>query len=698
MLGRFLPLAFCLAFLVLFFILFVLSLCKKDFGKNISEFFGVKKFSFIFVCLIVGVFFGAGISSVSFCINNNREFENGNYQCSGLVSEIVEDGSGCSILVKDVTINEKACNTNFKLAIYFTQLEVGDRIVFDAHLYQSSIVQDGAINTYILKNNIKYYGYVDESTLTIQSGEAKFTDKLKDDIKTILLENMSAQNAGISYATICGDKTLIDDKYYQIFQMAGLAHILAVSGLHVGFLVGLLLFVLRLFKLKNKHKFFIVALALFGYCFLCGFSPSIVRASIMSLCLLLGMILGERNDVLSNISLSGIIILSLQPLYLYDVGFLLSFGSVFGILLLSKSISKALSKIKLPKFLCDLIAVTLSATLGTIPAVFSYFGEISIMTIVSNLLVLPLFSIMFVVLLVSTLICLIFHLGFMISFAEFFVNVVTTISSLFAKVDMIKTFNFDVLSAIIYYFGMFVISPYFLLKQKSKFILCFAFMFCLSPYLILINVERQFDTTYAFVSSSVENTLFLSTKTNQKILVNVGEDEYDLKNLKNSLKNLKVKNLDYLMLFNYEDDKQGLVRDFADNFNIKNIIVFGELNSSTKVGLANNVKNNNLTFCEEGQFFTSQNQIEIETLCINGILKAESISFDGYKFVKIEKTITKNQVANNISFFDDCDYVIVKKYSETYQQIPAKTFIAHNSEASTENLILLNDYSSWTLN
>ena len=68
------------------------------------------------------------------------------------------------------------------------------------------------------------------------------------------------------------------------------------------------------------------------------------------------------------------------------------------------------------------------------------------------------------------------------------------------------------------------------------------------------------------------------------------------------------------------------------------------------------------------------------------------------KFVKIEKTITKNQVANNISFFDDCDYVIVKKYSETYQQIPAKTFIAHNSDASTENLILLNDYSSWTLN
>lgn len=694
-LGNIVPVIFCAVFTLIAIVLLIIDLINKNLLKKIAEIFGTKRALWLCVCLLVGMFLGTGLSALSYNINMYRPFDNGTYACTAKVSEVVDEANTQSVLLKNVVVDDTAYNFKLKLTINGIQVEVGDELSFTAHLFASSLVQNGQIKTNILKNNIQYYGYIDQNSLQITKGKADFIDATKDKSKDILLDSMNEQNAGFAYATLVGDKSLLNDTYYNTFKNAGLAHILAVSGLHVGFLVGAVLFILNLCKLRKKYQFFVVAGVLLLYCTLCGFSPSIFRASVMSLCLMLGMVLGEQNDPLSNLSLAGIIVLIFQPLYLYDVGFLLSFGSVFGILLLSKQISKLLQKIKLPKTLAELIAVTVSATLGTIPPVFAYFGEMSIISVVSNLVVLPLFSIMFVVLLICTTINLIFALPFLMTVAEFFVNIVVNLSAIFAKFQTIKTFSFDTLSGIIYYLLMFLISRFFLIKTKSKGIVAFAVLFAMSPYLTLINMPKVYNNTFVAVSENIPKTLFIATKTNQKILINIGSDDYDVTYTKNVLNQLKVKSLDYLLLFDYDDKFQNNVCEFTNDFEVKNIVAFGKLESSTKVGLATNIKSNkNLSFCEDASYDIN-NQIDINILYINNIFKASNIMVDGLSILKIENSLTANQITSNSKFFVGYDYCFAKKFNVAMENIISSNFICTNGVATTKNLLLLDDGVLW---
>ena len=329
---------------------------------------------------------------------------------------------------------------------------------------------------------------------------------------------MTDDNAGFAYAVLVGDKSILSDDYYSTFKNAGLAHILAVSGLHVGFLVALVNIILKLCKVKGKYRFFAVLGILLIYNILCNFSPSVFRASVMSICLLLGLVLGERNDILSNLSLAGIIILLAMPLYLFDVGFLLSFGSVLGILFFAKPITKLLSKIKFPNFLAESIAVTISATIGTIPFTFKYFGEFAPISVLSNLFVLPLFSIMFSILILCVFLNLIVNLPFLISFSQFFVNILTNFSAIFAKFGLIKTINFDTISILIYYFICFVASPYFMISIKSKLIVVLGFVICLCGTISLCSIQKVIKNNSIYVSqSAIPSTLYV-TKNNETIL------------------------------------------------------------------------------------------------------------------------------------------------------------------------------------
>ncbi|MGN1212477.1 MAG: ComEC/Rec2 family competence protein [Christensenellales bacterium] len=698
-LGNILPVIFCAILTVVCLVLLIFDLVKKDSLKKLAEICGTKRLLRPCFCMLLGIIVGASASGISFAINNFRPFKDGTYTCVAEVSEVANYADNQSVLLKNVTIDDANYNFNIKLTVNSTEIKVGNKLSFTAKLFASSLVQNGKINTNILKSNIKYYGYIYEDTLQIQDGKASLIDLTKDNTKNILLDSMDEQNAGFAFATLVGDKTLLSSVYYDTFKNAGLAHILAVSGLHVGFLVAVVIFILNACKLKKKHQFFVVAGVLFIYCLLCDFSPSIFRASVMSLCLMLGMVLGEQNDSLSNLSLAGIIVLLSQPLYLYDVGFLLSFGSVFGILILSKQTSKLLEKIKLPKAICDLIAVTISATLGTIPAVFSFFGEISLISIFSNLIVLPLFSIMFVVLLACTFLNFIFPLPFLMSFAEFFINIVVSLSAVFAKFQTIKTFSFDAFSGIIYYVLLFAISRFCLINLKSKMIVVLTVVLALSTYVVDINTPVIFTSDFLSVQSSVEKSLFLATKNNQKVLINVGDDEYDAQNIANMLKSLKVNTLDYLLLFDYKDSKQSTVCNFVNNFKVKNIVAFGRLDSSTKVGLATGLKSNkNLSFCEDISFATNNNEIKIDILYINDIFKASNIAFDEISILKIENSLTANQISKNSLFFKDYDLCFAKNFNLAMNKIVSIKFICNGAVETDKDLLILDNNTTWSYN
>jgi ComEC/Rec2-related protein len=694
-----LPAIFCGVAFFATLVILIVCLFKKDFLSGLALSLGTKKIMPVCLIVVAGILLGAGLSLGSYFVNVQRQLSNGNYTISAKVGEISTEESSSTILLKNVVIDGKSYNFKMRAIIdtEYLDIGVGDTISCDAYLYATSLVSDGKIDTKFLKNKLYYYCSITSSEISVTDGNADFIDGIKDKTKTILLENMSEQNAGFSYATLVGDKSMLSDEYYQIFKNAGLAHILAVSGLHVGFLVLAIKFLLNKLKIKRKNQFFVIAVVLLFYCTLCGFSPSIFRASVMSLCLMLGMVLGERNDAVSNLSLAGVIVLLTQPLYLFDVGFLLSFGSVFGILFLQKPIANLLAKARLPKSLCEMIAVTISATLGTIPATFSYFGEISVIFALSNLVVLPLFSVMFVILLICAFINLILPLAFLIKFAEFFVNIVVNLSAVFAKVGMVETFDFSAFLAVLYYVVMFVCSPYFMVKAKSKLIVCFAILMFLSPCLAIYNAPKYYETYSVSTVGGVSNTLFVTTNQNQKLLLNVGTDEYELQSVENMLKKLKVKKLDYLVLAGYKDSYQSLVCDIAGDFEIAHIVVMGTLDSSTKLGLAQSIKTNkDLEFCEETEFCTQNEQITINILEISGVLKATSIEYGNNKVAKLESSLTKLQIQNNLVFFENCDVCFSKYYSEKFEDLSFQKFVCHSSKLLTQKTIYVETDVLWT--
>lgn len=139
-----------------------------------------------------------------------------------------------------------------------------------------------------------------------------------------------AQSA-LPKALLLGVRDGLDEEVNQDFRDAGIAHILAVSGLHVGLMMAVLLKLLRKAYLSPKALLLVAGILLLSYSRLLDFSPSIVRASVLVMLWLLARVFKRRSDPLTNLALAFLVVLLIQPLDLFNIGFQLSFLAVLGI-------------------------------------------------------------------------------------------------------------------------------------------------------------------------------------------------------------------------------------------------------------------------------------------------------------------------------------------------------------------------------
>ncbi|BAQ63666.1 ComEC/Rec2 family competence protein [Geminocystis sp. NIES-3709] len=169
------------------------------------------------------------------------------------------------------------------------------------------------------------------------------------------------------------------------FRLAGLAHTLAASGFHVSLLLGTVLFFTR--SLSPRHRLWIGILSLLIYTTVTGFYPSILRSSLMGIVGLIAMI-NERSVKSSGILLlAGVILLLINPLWIWDIGFQLSFLATLGLIV---SLSPIVNKLDwLPPTIANLVAVPLAATIWTLPLVCYHFNHIPVYGILTNILATP---------------------------------------------------------------------------------------------------------------------------------------------------------------------------------------------------------------------------------------------------------------------------------------------------------------------
>ncbi|MDD3212979.1 MAG: DNA internalization-related competence protein ComEC/Rec2 [Eubacteriales bacterium] len=219
---------------------------------------------------------------------------------------------------------------------------------------------------------------------------------------------LMGDEGSLAMAMLLGDRDALSTDEQLAFQKAGVAHLMAVSGLHVGLLSVALLWLLNALTLRKAYHLPVMAAFLAFYCVITGFSPASVRASVMALLIMTAYAVGRKPDPLTTLAAAAIIVLAIHPLQLFSAGFVLSFAAMASILLLYAPIRRKVESWlptrerhgrtgKVRGFfssqydnLKSLLAVSLSAQIGVLLPTAAVFHRLPLYGIVFNLCAVPL--------------------------------------------------------------------------------------------------------------------------------------------------------------------------------------------------------------------------------------------------------------------------------------------------------------------
>ena len=211
----------------------------------------------------------------------------------------------------------------------------------------------------------------------------------------IFSDYLKPSESSLMQAMLLGERLNIPQFLKDAFAQTGTTHILAISGLNVAIVVGVLFILLRMIPGPAAMPYFLTMFFITAYVLLTGASASVVRAGIMSVVLLTAFVIERESDGINSLAFAAFLILWLDPNNLFNIGFQLSFLSVLAILVfypLFMDMVKPMLKGKMIKFLAESVAVTLSATLGVGGLIAYYFGMVTPVSLLANILVVPLSS------------------------------------------------------------------------------------------------------------------------------------------------------------------------------------------------------------------------------------------------------------------------------------------------------------------
>lgn len=383
----------------------------------------------------------------------------------GVVEEIGTAGYGDVLTLRDivlVTEDGSEIEPDMKLTLYApsSDVQIGMTVYAEADVTTYDVQSYGRINTSALLGGIRYRAESNEVYIAGESGEGVF-DAVRGRVREVLFDSLDEETAPIAYAMLLGDSGYMDEDVLQNFRYGGVAHIFAVSGLHIGIVYGLLSALLKKLRVNRWVRLFAAAAVLVFYAGVCGFSPSSVRALVMCLVVSLADAAGCAYDKLNSVSLAALAVLLVNPVYLFSVGFQLSLAAAAGIIVLGGHLLRLLARVRfLPKKLGSALAVCFSAQVCTFPILLDCFGYASVLGLFLNLVFIPVISMVYSVLFVTAAVSAIlpFAAGVLLFVPGYLLEVaVTPILMLEFKVLLICGFSFGGLSAL-FYGGLYLCS------------------------------------------------------------------------------------------------------------------------------------------------------------------------------------------------------------------------------------------------
>ncbi len=319
-------------------------------------------------------------------------------------------------LLDSVTVDgEKAGNAKLYVpAELGADIKCGDVVETVAEVeYPRGVRNPGGFDDrlYLLSQGVQLKAYAESAAVTgYRSSFGVVMVEARGHIGAVMDRVFEPDVAPVAKGLLLGDKRGLDDESYTDFKDTGMAHVLAVSGLHAGILIAAAYFFFRLLRMGRTPRLVATLLFIAAYACLTGLSPSILRASVMAGTLLLHRHFGRQADTLNGLALAFTAALLISPLDLFMAGFQLSFGAVFGILTLGWQLQHWVVR-KLPRQLSWLggaASASVGATAGTLPVLAASFNRVSLLSVLLNIFLIPLACAIIVLVFICTAAGLVF--------------------------------------------------------------------------------------------------------------------------------------------------------------------------------------------------------------------------------------------------------------------------------------------------
>lgn len=483
--------------------------------------------------------------------NYRSEFYSGEKEVFAKITERRDYSVGTFFVFDDLSFDGKSASGKLVMFVYTNydssfseiadRLKEGDLIGFGAQISTNTswleTKDDGSIanRAYYWREDIRYEAEKCRN-LRFAGSDANAFEKIRAKLKTTLFSSMNEDAAAVSYALLTGETSEMNEELLENIRYGGIAHIFAVSGLHIG---ALFAFLAALFKTKKFSfvppfvRWLVVAALLVFYGGVCGYSASVIRAAVMCLVFYADTLLGFKRDGTDSLGKAAIVVLVLSPISVFDAGFLLSFSAVAGIFFLAPPLERCMNAVffrekkasesgnavaeKIPteseaktennadtadgmktitaiktespakNFLKKCVAffcVTLSATLFTFPILSVCFSYASGAALLLNVLVVPLVSACFAVFLaLAFLACIVAPLAKIILYVpSVLISLLTTFFYAFDFSSSAVALRFTPIAILAYYAALFLSGDKIRLKPPVRIALvsCCALAFVLS--------------------------------------------------------------------------------------------------------------------------------------------------------------------------------------------------------------------------
>lgn len=389
--------------------------------------------------VLLGMAFFVGVFSFHQKLDKFSDAERyeGHVVVAGRVVEKEKISYGIRVYLTDVNVDGNRVDGKLVAYLpygYYDELQLSDEVLLQGEITTDTAYFDeyGFRASAIRENTVYTITSVDECRITGNAFDVFLA--VRQRAERVIRAGLDESPAEIALGVLFGQTSGIESGLYENMRFGGIAHIFAVSGLHIGALFGFCMLLMRKTVLRKAPKpvrFLLVSGLLLFYAGICGFSPSVVRATVLCLTGYFGTLLSTRTDFLQSLGAGAIVILLLDPTALFNVGFQLSFLSCLGITLLARPLRLGMdclcAKIRslFPKKLSQeerealesgdtlppnvserirrltvgALSVSLSAQIFTAPVCLWAFGYVSGSALLLNVLFVPIFSVVFVALL-----------------------------------------------------------------------------------------------------------------------------------------------------------------------------------------------------------------------------------------------------------------------------------------------------------